>query len=90
MKWNEDFFRDVLKSPEVTGIVRAKGEETAAAARSAAPVETGAYRDSIHLEMVETQTRVVARVIASDPKATLLESEYGVLSRALGGVVGHG
>jgi ABC-type uncharacterized transport system YnjBCD ATPase subunit len=90
MKWNEGFFSKILTSPGVTSIVRDEAEETAAAARAAAPVDTGAYRDSIHVEVVQTAYRSVARVVASDPKALLLESKYGVLSRALGRVVGHG
>lgn len=87
MKWNENYFREKGHSPEVTAIVVAKAEEVAAAARASALVDTGAYRDSIHVEVESWPSRNVARVIASDPKAMLIESKTGNLVRAMNGVV---
>jgi hypothetical protein len=63
-------------------------EKVAERARALAPVDTGAYRDSIH---VETDVRTDAsdwahsRVVADDPKAMAIESRMGILARALGG-----
>lgn len=83
MKWNERFFSEMGHSAAVTALVKAKAEEAAAIARATAPVDTGAYRDSIHVEVVSWPTRNAALVIASDPKALLIESETGNLVRAL-------
>jgi len=88
MKWNERFFSEMGHSAEVTDLVKAKAEEAAAIARATAPVDTGAYRDSIHVEVVSWPTRNAALVIASDPKALLIESETGNLVRALKRVTG--
>ncbi|WP_169515674.1 HK97 gp10 family phage protein [Glaciibacter superstes] len=64
-------------------IVKAKAEQVAAAARASAPVDTGDYRDSIHVEVVHTPFRVVAKVVADSDHAMLVESKHGTLSRAL-------
>lgn len=88
MKWNERFFSQLGHSSEVTALVKAKAEEAAAIARVTAPVDTGAYRDSIRVEIVSWPTRNAALVIASDPKALLIESETGNLVRALKRVTG--
>lgn len=83
MKFNESFIPDLGHSVAVRAIVKAKAEEVAAAARSSAPVDTGEYRDSIHVEMDSTPFRVVAKVVASSDHAMLVESQTGNLSRAL-------
>lgn len=58
-------------------------ERIADAARASAPVATGRYRDSIHVEASSTD-RSVVRVVADAPHAMLVESRTGNLSRALG------
>lgn len=52
------------------------------AAKASAPVESGAYRDSIHIEQATTG-RAVVRVVADVPYALLLEARTGNLARAL-------
>lgn len=83
MKWNEGYFRALGHSPEVTAIVAGIAEDVAGIARAGALVDTGAYRDSIHVEIESTAARNVAKVVASDPKSLFLESETGNLARAL-------
>lgn len=83
MQWNESYFAKLGHSGPVTAILQAKAEEVAAAARAAAPVDTGAYRDSITVRMKSSATRNVALVVAEDPKSLLIESKTGNLVRAL-------
>jgi hypothetical protein len=87
--FNNAFFDNLSRSPEVTAIVVAKAEEAAEIARSAAPRDTGDYAKSIHVE-VKHQKRVVALVIADDPKSMIIESKTGNLVRALNQVKRRG
>ena len=58
-------------------------QATAAAARAAAPVRTGRYRDSIHVEAgTGWDGRPVLRVVADAPNAILVESRTGNLAAA--------
>lgn len=84
MTWNESFFDSMDTDP----VVRAAAEECAAAARSIAPVDTAEYRDSIGVSSRRSAHRTVFVVTANDDKATLIESEYGVLARAAARVSG--
>lgn len=52
------------------------------AARATAPVDTGEYLDSIHIETDHTD-RMVKRVISNVPYAMIVEARDGVLARAL-------
>lgn len=81
--WNDHFIPGLAKSARVRAIVVDAAEEVAAGARAAAPVDTGAYRDSIHVEVEETPHRVLARVVASDEKSMIIEARTGNLARAL-------
>ena len=71
-----------------SGSVRAKLTELAggvlSAARSSAPVATGAYRNSLHIEQDSTD-RVAVRVVADVDHAWIVEADHGVLARALDG-----
>ena len=59
-----------------------EAERIAAAARAAAPVDTGAYRASIHVETDRTD-RMRKRVIADVPYALVVEAEHGPLGKAI-------
>lgn len=76
-------FRELLHSPELAAYLLARAERVAAAARATAPVESGAYRDSITAETVDHPSRVVAQVHARDWKAHIIEADTGNLARAL-------
>lgn len=84
-----------LNHAEIGKLLRAEGryrgvrdeltrrmERVEAKAKADAPVETGAYRDSIHIEQ-DTTDRAVVRVVADVPHAHLVEANTGNLSRAL-------
>lgn len=83
MKWDESYFSRLGHSSGVTALLRRKAESIAARARAAAPVDTGAYRDSITVRIKSSDTRNVALVVAEDHKAMLVESMTGNLARAL-------
>lgn len=74
--------RELLNSTQVRAALRARAEEVAATARANAPVETGAYRDSITVVSATTD-RAVERVAATAPHAHLVEARTGNLARSL-------
>lgn len=75
---------DVLRSDEVRAPLREIAEQTAARARSGAPVDSGEYADKIHVDSVTTD-RAVERVVASARHSIVVEARTGNLKRALGG-----
>jgi hypothetical protein len=58
-------------------------EAVAAAARGGAPVESGDYQRSIHVEVVDHPSRVVAHVVADVPYAMVVEAATGNMARSL-------
>lgn len=81
--WDESFFQNLLKTPEVAGLCEQAAAAAAAAARATAPVKTGVYRDSIHVEQKQGKTRAWCKVVADDEKAGLIESKTGNMRRSL-------
>ncbi|MET4094568.1 HK97 gp10 family phage protein [Arthrobacter sp. UYCu712] len=90
MKFNNDFFSKLGHSPEVTALCVSIAERGAAIARSTAPVDTGDYRDGIHVEVVRANRRNVAVIKSDDEKTMWIESETGNLARALGALKSGG
>lgn len=86
MKWNERYFDELGTAPGTVAQLTAAAEQVAAVARAAAPVDTGAYRDSIQVETHVAGHRVVAEVIASSDHAMIVEAQTGTMARALGAV----
>lgn len=64
-------------------VLREDAQKVLARARSIAPVDTGEYRDSIHIEDDHTD-RMVVRIVADDRKAPIIEHNHAVFARALG------
>lgn len=83
VKLNSAGVESLLGAPGVRAVCREHAEAVAARARASAPVDTGAYRASIHVES-DTTDRAVERVVASAPHAMLVEANTGNLARALG------
>lgn len=77
---------EALKSPELAAFLKSKAEVVAASARASAPVDTGEYRDSITVEVIEHPTRVVAQVHAKAPHSWVVEADTGNLAKALGSI----
>lgn len=84
---NSAGIRELLNAPGVRAELARHADRVEAAAKAGAPVESGAYRDSIHRESATTD-RAVERVVADAPHALLVEARTGNLARALGGVGG--
>lgn len=83
VEFNPRFFESVLRQPKVEQLVDAAAERALAAAKANAPVDTGAYRNGLHIEHRDSRYRQVARVVGDDDKTLLIESKTGNLARAL-------
>lgn len=80
--FDESFFQQLGRSPGIVSVCDEAAERIAEIARSTAPVETGAYRDSITTAHAQRSGRHVTEVIASDPAAVAIEAKFGTLARA--------
>lgn len=80
---NDAFFDSILRSPAVERLVDEAAGRVLENAQSGAPVDTGAYKDGLHIEHHDSQYRRVARVVGSDPKTMIIESKTGNLARAV-------
>lgn len=81
----DSFFQIVANSPEVIALTKAGAEEVAGKARAIAPVDTGDYRDSIHVERTNRADRPEFAVVSDDEAAIVIESVHGTFGRALSG-----
>lgn len=88
MRFNDRYFDQLGHSGPVRAVVVDAATRVANKARADAPVDTGAYRDSIHVEVEETSHRVVAKVVADVEDALIVEAQTGNLNRALRSVTG--
>lgn len=70
---------ELLRSDAVTDAVAYHGERISATAKGIAPVDSGDYRDSIHVERDGDEVRVVADVDYS----VYVEADSGTLARAV-------
>lgn len=73
---------EILRSGQVRADLTARAGRVAAAARARAPVLSGRYRASIHVEQ-NTTDRVAVSVVADTPYAVEVEFEVRVLGTAL-------
>jgi hypothetical protein len=73
---------DVLNDPGVRADLTRRMGAVLSVARAGAPVDTGAYRDGLHIEQATTD-RVVVRVSGSTGHDMFVEADTGNLARAL-------
>lgn len=73
----------MLGSAGTSAMLAARAEAALSAARASAPVKSGAYRDSLDVQVDTSGDRARARVVASAPHAMVVEASRGVLARAL-------
>lgn len=66
----------------VRELLRSKAEPVLAAAKADPHDDTGAYEAGLEIQEAHTD-RLVVRVVSTDYKGHILESKYGILSRAL-------
>lgn len=74
--------RTLLRSKKVRADMHTRAERVAEAARASAPVDTGAYRDSIHVEDATTD-RAVGRAVADVSYALALEARTRTLGTSI-------
>lgn len=75
---------ELARGDGVRGVVTDAADTVADIARADAPVASGEYRDSIHVEVEQADEGVVATVVADVRHAMIVESREGTLARALG------
>lgn len=76
--------KQLLNDPgAMNAALRPSAELTLTDAVANAPVDTGEYRASLHIEVARTD-RFVLRVVADAPHAFLVEANTGNLARASG------
>lgn len=73
---------ELLNSADVRADLTRRAERVLAAAKASAPVETGAYRDGLHVEQATTD-RAVVRIAGSTDHDFYVEAATGNLARAL-------
>ena len=83
VRLNSAGMRALLHDPGIRADLVARGERVLAAAESSAPVESGAYRSSLHLVVDDHPSRVAVHVGASVDYGMEVEADHGTLSRAL-------
>lgn len=66
----------------IEALLQDEAEERLERAKASAPVVTGSYRDSIHIETDHTD-RMVKRVVADAPHALVVEANTGNMARSL-------
>lgn len=74
---------DLLHDSGVTGDLEQRMNRVLQQAQGAAPVASGAYRDSLRVETVSHPSRTVVRVISDVKHAMTVEAAHGTLARAL-------
>lgn len=83
VEFNERFFDEALNSTGVRTAIDLAAERAAAEAKATAPVDSGTYRDSIHVEHEQGEHRQVALVVADAPHALWVEVNTGNLAKAI-------
>lgn len=81
--FNDEFFSELGASPAVIDLTTAAAEKVLAASKASAPVATGGYKRSLHLETRQKKYRRQVVVVADADDALLVESRTGNLARAL-------
>lgn len=84
---NHGGMRDLLNSPGVRAELTRRAERVLARAKPTAPVESGEYQASLHIEQ-DTTDRAVVRVVAGTDHGMAVEANHGTLARALGAAGG--
>lgn len=79
---NKKGMDELLNSQQVRDLLTAHGEKVLSEAQATAPVDTGEYRDSLHIEQATTD-RAVVRVVAGTDHDWIVEARHGTLARAL-------
>jgi hypothetical protein len=82
-KLNPAGIREMLKGSIGTAATEPEAQAALGRAKAAAPVDTGAYRDSIHLVHEQHPQRTAFHIVSDDPAAMLIEANHGTLASSL-------
>ena len=82
VRLNHQGMGELLVSKGVRDMLTERMDRVAAKAKADAPVTSGGYQRSIHVEQ-DTTDRAAVRVVADAPYAMRVEASHGILSRAL-------
>lgn len=74
--------RELLNSGPTRSLLTNKADAVLSAAKSNAPVASGAYRDSLHI-VQDTTDRAAVRVVAGVDYGMVVEANTGNLARSL-------
>lgn len=88
LKMNYKGMGALLKGAPASAALASRMQRALSAAQASAPVVSGNYKASLHIEQ-DTTDRAVARVVADVPYALIVEAETGNLARALGAAGGR-
>jgi hypothetical protein len=72
-RYRKEVEREIASGPAMVAVMQARAKDGEAFAKSIAPVETGAYRDSIQGKVEMTDEGAVAIVEAADPASFYIE-----------------
>ena len=91
IEWNHKNLRRFLRGElgGVEEILAADAGKVLAAAKAAAPVATGDYKQSLYVRDQMRPSRLTKQVRTDAPHARHVEREYSVLGRAMGASVGE-
>ena len=90
VKFNQKYFDQIGKSAGVVGLTKKGAEKVLAEAKATAPVDSGDYKEGLHLERDDSRYRAVFLVMGDDWKTLLVEAWTGNLARALKKVARRG
>lgn len=82
VKLNSAGMKELLNSGGVRADLTERAERVLSAARADPHDDTGAYEQGLQIEQATTD-RAVVRVVSTDYKGHILESRFGILTRAL-------
>ena len=82
-KFNDGFFDELGRSPEVKALTRSAAEKVAAQMRGSAPRDTGNLAGSVKVEESPRGGRVVYRVGSDEDYALAVEARTGWMARAV-------
>jgi hypothetical protein len=75
-------FSGILRSPQVEAKCEEVAHRVLAQAQAIAPVKTGAYKRSLHIEKISHAHRDTFAVVADVPYSAYVEAQHGTLARA--------
>lgn len=80
---NSAGWRKVLRGQGAQAVTDSAAEARAAVARSIAPVRTGRYRGSLHVEQSPSAGAAASEIVADVDYAIYVEAQDNVLGRAI-------